>query len=428
MMFSPRQQEVFMAQRVLCLLVLVLSFSLLSAAETEPLALTGGTILTVTHGTIENGTLLIRDGKIEALGADVELPEGVKTIDVSGRFVMPGIIDAHSHIALDGGINEATSPVTPQIDMATAVVPDDLAIYRALAGGVTATKLMHGSANVIGGINITVKLNRADSVEGMRIRGARPQLKMALGENPKRLYGGKNKTPATRPAEFALIRQSFLDAQDYAQKWERYEKKRKDDEDARPPKRDLKLDTLAKVLAGEIAIDCHAYVAHEILTLIRIAEEFDLPLVAISHGLEAYKVRDQIASKGISLLTHTDWWGYKWEAYDSIPYGPAMLVRAGINTTIISDSGDVMRRLNREVAKLQSYGDLSDDEALAMITINAARALEIDKRTGSLETGKDADIAVFENHPLGGRAKCVLTFVDGELLFDAENPDESMVR
>jgi imidazolonepropionase-like amidohydrolase len=251
---------------------------------------------------------------------------------------------------------------------------------------------------------------------------------MALGENPKRLYGNKNKTPATRPAEFALMRQIFLDAQAYAAKWKSYEEKIEKGEEAKAPKRDLKLDTLSAVLAQEIAIDCHAYVAHEILTLLRIADEFDLPLQAISHGLDAYKVRDQIAGRGVSLLTHTDWWGYKWEAYDSIPYGPEMLMRAGINTAIVSDSGDVMRRLNREVAKLQSYSELTDDEALSMITINAARALEIDHRTGSLEVGKDADIAVFENHPLSGTAKCVLTLVDGEVLFDAEQPDESMVR
>ncbi len=410
------------------LIGVVLALALPGAAQEVPLALTGATILTVTDGTIENGTVLIKDGKLVALGADVSVPANARTIDVSGRFVMPGIIDAHSHIALGGDTNEISSPLTPQVNMADAVVLDDLAIYRALAGGVTVTKLMHGSANVIGGVNITVKLNRASTIEGMRIAGARPQIKMALGENPKRLYGGKGKSPATRPAEFALMRQILLDAQAYAAKWKSYEEKIEKGEEAKAPKRDLKLDTMAAVLAGEIAIDCHAYVAHEILTLMRIADEFDLPLIAISHGLDAYKVRDKIAGRGVTLLTHTDWWGYKWEAYDSIPYGPEMLMRAGINTAIISDSGDVMRRLNREVAKLQSYGDLTDDEALAMITINAARALEIEKQTGSLEVGKDADVAVFENHPLSGTARCVLTFVDGEVLFDAEQPDESMVR
>jgi imidazolonepropionase-like amidohydrolase len=384
-------------------------------------AIRGGTILTVTQGTIENGTILISDGKIAAVGKEVTAPSGADVIDATGRWVMPGIIDAHAHIALDGDINEWTSPVTPHMNMASAVAPDDYAIYQALAGGVTSTKLMHGSANVIGGVSVTVKLRWGRPLSEMIIEGARPQMKMALGENPKRTHGGRNRAPATRPAEFATIRQSFIDAQEYTKKWQRYESRVAAGEDPRRPKRDLKLEALAAVLDGDIAIDCHGYSAHELVTMLGVADEFDLPLAAFSHALEAYKVADQIAGHGVTIQTHTDWWGYKWEAYDAIPYQPAMLQRAGINTTIISDSGDVMRRLNREAAKLVKYGGIDHDQALAMITINAARALEIDDRTGSIEVDKDADLAIFDRDPLDGFSKCVMTLIEGEVWFDIEN-------
>jgi imidazolonepropionase-like amidohydrolase len=404
--------------------ILVLSATLATAGD---VAIRGGTILTVTRGTIEAGTILIRDSRIAAIGTDVAVPPDATVIDATGRFVMPGIIDGHSHIALDDDINEVTSPVTPHIDMATALVPDDYAIYRALAGGVTSTKLMHGSANVIGGVSVTVKLRWGRPLSEMVIAGARPQMKMALGENPKRVHGGKDRMPATRPAEFAVIRQSFVDARDYAQRWQDYRTKKGAGKDAREPKRDLKLETLAAVLEGEIAIDCHGYSAHELSTMLRIKEEFGLPLVAFSHALEAYKVRDEIAAHGVSVQTHTDWWGYKWEAYDAIPYAPAMLDAAGVNTTIISDSGDVMRRLNREAAKLVKYSGVDHDAALAMITINAARALEIDHRTGSIEVGKDADVAIFDRHPLDSFSRCVMTLIEGEVWFDADRPRTALL-
>ncbi len=391
------------------------------AGDSGVVAIRGGTILTVTQGTVEDGTILISDGKIVAVGREVTVPPDADVIDATGRYVMPGIIDGHAHIALDDDINEVTSPVTPHMEMASAVVPDDYAIYQALAGGVTSTKLMHGSANVIGGVSVTVKLRWGRPLSEMIIDGVRPQMKMALGENPKRIHGGKDRMPATRPAEFATIRQSFIDAQEYTEKWQRYESRVAAGEDPSRPKRDLKLEALAAVLDGDIAIDCHGYSAHELVTMLGIMDEFDLPLVAFSHALEAYKVAKEIADHGVSVQTHTDWWGYKWEAYDAIPYQPAMLLRAGVNTTIISDSGDVMRRLNREAAKLVKYGGIEHDEALAMITINAARALEIDDRTGSIEVGNDADLAIFDRDPLDSFSKCVMTLIDGEVWFDIEN-------
>jgi len=387
-------------------------------ASGETLVIKGGTVLTITNGTLAVGDILVRDGKIAALGASLEVPENAREIDAGGKYVMPGIIDAHSHLALNGDINEATSPVTPQVRMIDAISPDDFGIYCALAGGVTAAKLMHGSANVIGGVNATVKFKYDRPLSEMLIPGVRQQIKMALGENPKRVYGGRNRMPSTRLGIFALLRQKLIDAQQYEGKWENYRNRVAEGESPVEPKRDLELETLAKVLAGEIAIDCHCYVASEIVTLLDIAEEFELPLTCLSHALEAYKVRDRIAGKGINVLTHTDWWGYKHEAFDAIPYQPGMLAQEGINVVIISDSGDVIRRLNGEAAKVVKYSGVSEDQALAMITINAARALEIDSRCGSIEVGKDADLAIFDRHPLDSFSRCVMTIVEGEVLFD----------
>ena len=404
--------------RTLATFVLMALLASPALAAEPTLAIRGGTVLTVTHGTVADATILVQGGRIVALGSDVKVPAGARILDARGRYVMPGIIDAHSHIALAGDVNEATSPVTPQLDMLSALDPYDPAILHALAGGVTATKLLHGSANVIGGVSVTVKLKWGHPASDMVIHGVRPQLKMALGENPKRTYGDKDKMPATRPGEMALIRQSFAEALDYKREWDSYRSEVAANKEAKPPKRDLKLETLAAVLDGKIAIDCHAYSAQEIVALLGIVEEYNLPLLAFSHALEAYKVRDLLAKRGVSVQTHTDWWGYKWEAYDAIPYAPEMLIRAGVNTVLISDSPDVTRRLNREAAKLLRHGGLSEDQALATITINPARALEIDSRTGSLEVGKDADLAIFDRHPLDSRAKCVATIVEGEILFD----------
>ena len=285
--------------------------------------------------------------------------------------------------------------------MADAIDAHDYQIYQALAGGVTAAKLMHGSANVIGGLNTTVKLKYRTSLEEMRIPGVRQQLKMALGENPKRVYGSKGKQPSTRPGIFATLRQSFLDAQAYQKKWDTYEKKKAAGEEASPPRRDLQLETIAKTLSGEYGIDCHNYVHNEIAVFLDIMKEFKVPYVVISHSFGAYKVRDRVAEAGVGVQTHTDWWGYKEEAFDAIPYAIKMMLDEGIVVDICSDSEDHIRRLNREAAKMIKYNDMSEEDALKLITINPAKILEIDGRTGSLEIGKDADIAVFDRHPPG---------------------------
>lgn len=392
------------------------------AGETgQVTAIRGGTILTITQGSIEDGVVLIRDGVIAEIGSDVAIPDGARVIEAQGMFVMPGIIDAHSHIAL-GDVNEATSPSTPQVRILDELVPDDESLVRALAGGVTAAKLMHGSANVIGGLSATVKLKVGSSAEEMLIPGIRQQLKLALGENPKRVYGERGRMPATRAGIFAILRERFTAAREYAESWRRHEERAAGGAESTPPRRDLELETLAAVLAGEIAVDVHCYVAHEIVTFLKFAEEFGLEHVCLSHALEAYKVADVVADAGVHVLTHTDWWGFKWETYDAIPYQPGMLHQIGIPVSIVSDSGDVIRRLPGEAAKVVKYSGLDDDAALAMITINPARALEIDHLTGSLEVGKHADVAIFNGHPLDSFSRCVMTMIEGEVFFDELDP------
>ncbi|MBI4552519.1 MAG: amidohydrolase [Candidatus Latescibacteria bacterium] len=399
--------------------VVIMLLFLLPAARAEDLLLRGATILTAANGTIPNGSILIRNGKIAAIGQNVDAPAGTKVLDLTGQFITPGIIDTHAHIALDGDINEVTSPVTAQVDMLDAIVPDAPAIFRAVAGGVTTAKLMHGSANVIGGVCQTVKLKYGRKIENMIIPDAPRQMKWALGENPKRVYGNRSQTPSTRMGVFYVLRDNLNKAKEYQQKWDEYDRKVKNGEkSAEAPKRDLQLENLSKVLKGEIHVDCHCYSASEIVQLMKIIDEYKVKVDVLSHCLEAYKVADEIAKRGVSIATFADWWGYKWEAYDAIPYNAAMCLRQGVNAVIKSDSDDFMRRLYQEAAKTIKYSDVSEQDALRMITLNAAKALGIDKRTGSLEAGKDADLAVFDRHPFDSFSKVVMTLIEGEVYFD----------
>ncbi len=385
---------------------------------TQDLALKGGTILTITNGTIENGTVLIQEGKITAVGKKIKIPKGIKIIDVIGKFVMPGVIDSHSHIALTD-INEATDPVTPQIWMWEALEPGSDSIRKTLAGGVTTVKTMHGSANVIGGVNVTMKLKYDRPVEELIIPGVRQQLKMALGENPKRLYGRKERSPSTRMGNAYVARKAFIEAQEYKAKWDKYEKdKATGKKDLNPPKKDLKMETLKMVLEKKLSIDCHAYRAEEIVWIINFCKEFDIDLLQISHCIDGYKVADIIADAGVFYGGWIDSWGFKEEAYDGCPYGLQILYDAGAKIVINSDSPVVGRYLFREAAKVQKYTRIPENEALKMITLNAAESLELGDRIGSLEVGKDGDIAVFNKHPLDTTTKCLMTIIEGEIFFD----------
>lgn len=405
-----------MGKKLLCAAVLILALSVFSSGQN--LALKGGTVLTITDGTIENGTVVITNGKITAVGKDVVVPDGFRIIDVTGKFVMPGIIDSHSHIALTD-VNEATDPVTPQIWMKEALEPGSDSIRKTLAGGVTMVKTMHGSANVIGGVNVTIKLKYDRPLEDLIVKGIRDQLKLALGENPKRLYGTKGRTPSTRMGSAYVMRKAFIEAQEYKAQWDRYEKdKAAGKKNLTEPKKDLKLDTLRMVLEKKMSMDCHTYRADEIVWIINFCKEFDLDLKQLSHCIDGYKVADVIAEAGVTYGGWIDWWGFKEEAYDGCPYGFKLMYDAGVNLVINSDSADEGRYLNLNAAKVAKYNDIPENELLKMITLNPAKSLDMDGRTGSITVGKDGDIAVFSKHPLDTTTKCLMTIIEGEVFFD----------
>ena len=395
-----------------------------SSAGAQEVVIRNGTILTITRGTVANGSLLIRDGKIVEVGKAVRASAGAKVIDATGKYVMPGITDAHSHIALDRDINEATSPVTPHMVMADAFQYDDKSIYYVLAGGVTSSLLLHGSANMIGGQALVIKHKYGKPREELIFKDALPSIKFASGENPKRVYGGRQQLPATRMGNFFVLRQAMTEAKDYMREWEQYEARLKSDpaKAGLPPKKDLKLEALADILRRKFLVQIHCYRADEFLTEMGIAREFGYPIRAFHHALEAYKVADEIAKAGIGTAIFADWWGYKAEAWDAIPWAGAILWKKGVKVAVKSDSEDFARRLNQEAAKLVRYGGVPEDEALKMITINAAWIAGIDDRVGSLEPGKDADIAIWDAYPLSIYARVEKVLIDGEVYFDRSLP------
>ncbi len=388
----------------------------------------GGTIFTVTHGKIENGSIYIHNGKIAAIGKTVDAPKNATVIDATGKWVMPGIIDAHSHIALEDDVNEATSPVTPQMMMKDAFKYDDKAIYRALAGGVTTSLLLHGSANMIGGQAVVIKHKYGLGRDELLFPGAPQSIKFASGENPKRVYGQKNQAPSTRMGNFEVMRQSFTEARDYMRQWDDYEAKvKKGDKDATPPKKDLKLEALADVLRGKLLVQIHCYRADEFLTEMAIAKEFGYRIRAFHHALEAYKVADKIAADGVAIATWPDWWGFKYEAWDGIPWNAAISLHKGARVALKSDSEDVTRRLNQEAGKIIHYG-VSEEDALKMITLNPAWIIGVEDRVGSLDVGKDADISIWNSYPLSSAALADKVIIDGDVFFDRSLPGLGLTR
>ena len=396
----------------------------LAAAQKAPAAhnevlIKNAVVMTATHGNIKNGSIYIKDGKIAAVGESVSAPASATVVDAGGRYVTPGIIDSHSHIALDGDVNEATSPVTPQMMMQDAFDSRDKAVYRALAGGVTTSLLLHGSANMIGGQAIVIKHKYGASRDAMLFPGAPRSIKFASGENPKRVYGGKEQVPSTRMGNFAVQREALVQAQEYLKEWDGYDAKvKKGDKDARAPKRDLKLEALADVLRGKMLVQIHCYRADEFLTEMAMAKEFGYKVRAFHHALEAYKVADRLAAENVGIATFADWWGYKQEAWDAIPWNAVMSMRKGVKVAIKSDSGDFARRLNQEAAKTIRYGGATEEEALQMITLNAAWIIGVEDRVGSIAAGKDADLVIWEGYPLSSYGLPDKVFIDGDLYFD----------
>lgn len=383
----------------------------------------GGTLLTVTHGRIENGSIYIHNGKIAAIGKTVQAPGNATVIDATGKWVMPGIIDSHSHIALDDDVNEATSPITPHMMMKDAFDYNDKGIYRALAGGVTTSLLLHGSANMIGGQAIVIKHKYGLGRDELLFPGAPQSIKFASGENPKRVYGGKGQVPSTRMGNFEVMRQAFTEAREYMRDWDDYNAKAKNgDKDAHAPKKDLKLEALADVLRGRLLVQIHCYRADEFLTEMAIAKEFGYKIRAFHHAVEAYKVADQMAANGVAIATWPDWWGFKYEAWDGIPWNAAISMHKGVRVAIKSDSEDITRRLNQEAAKIMHYGNVTEDDALKMITLNPAWIVGVDDRVGSLDVGKDADISIWNSYPLSSAAVADEVLIDGDVYFDRSLP------
>jgi len=348
-------------------------------------------------------------------------------IDAGGKYLTPGIIDSHSHLALDDDVNEATSPVTPQMMMQDAFDYQDKAIYHALAGGVTTSLLLHGSANMIGGQAIVIKHKYGAGRDAMLFPGAPRSIKFASGENPKRVYGSRNELPSTRMGNFAVQRDALVQAQDYMRSWDEYNAKvKRGDKDATAPKRDLKLEALADVLRGKLMVQIHCYRADEFLTEIAMAKEFGYHIRAFHHALEAYKVPEKLAAENIGIATFADWWGYKQEAWDAIPWNAVMAMRKGVRVAIKSDSNDFARRLNQEAAKTMRYGGATEEEALKMITLNAAWIVGVDDKVGSIEVGKDADLVIWDGYPLSSSAVPNKVLIDGDVYFDRALPGYGM--
>lgn len=419
-------------KRIIYILTAFLSINLLFAqtqVKKGNVLITNATVLTVTNGVLEETDVLVEDGIIKRIGKGLSAPSNTPTINADGKYLMPGIIDAHSHLALSV-VNEASSPITAEVWMGDVVDPFDVGIYRALAGGVTVSNAMHGSANAIGGRNITLKHRYGThNPEELIMTEAPRTIKFALGENPTRVHGrGKGIQPRSRMGVEAIIRNGFHEAIQYKKAWETYEKAAgQRNSTAVPPKYSLRLQTLADILDGKLIIHCHSYRADEINMLINVCKDFGIKNIVFTHVNEGFKVAPELAEYTMGASVFADWWAYKFEVYYSTSYNAAILAKNGVITSINSDDAELIRHLYHEAGKTQRYGQLSDEEALAMITINPAKQLGIGDKVGSIEEGKQADLVIFENHPLSVYAIPHMTFVDGVKYFDI-NEDKNDQR
>ncbi len=395
-----------------------------------PVVIQNATVMTATGEEIEGGSVAFQDGKILAVGTDVAIPAGATVVDGTGKFVTPGIIDTHSHLGVyaapgteaesDG--NEAVRPNTAYVWAEHSFWPQDPQIPLAVAGGVTTIQVLPGSANLFGGRSATLRLVPATSVQEMKFPGAPYGLKMACGENPKRVYGDKG-GPSTRMGNMAGYRAAFIDAAEYRKKWDTWLEKREGD----PPSRDLGKETLAGVLRGDIFVHNHCYRADEMINMLDLGREFGFQIRSFHHAVEAYKIADRLAEAGTASSVWADWWGFKEEAMDGIPENAAILESAGARTIIHSDSGEGIQRLNQEAAKAMYAGrraglDISRNAALRWITAEPAWALGIDDVTGTLEPGKAADVVVWSGDPFSVYSVAEQVYNEGALLYDRNAP------
>ncbi|MDO8542337.1 MAG: amidohydrolase family protein [Opitutaceae bacterium] len=370
-------------------------------------------------GTIEHCDLLIENGRIVGVGPSLAAPPDAVVIDATGRHVSPGLIDCHSHTALNGGVNEGSHSVTVEVRVGDAVDPTDIGIYRELAGGLTVANILHGSANSMGGQNQVIKLRWGESAEGLKFIGAPPGVKFALGENVTR----KNQTaaPTRYPASRMGVREIMLDTFTRARDYERAWAGSRSNPAAPPPRRDLRLEAALEILHGERLIHIHSYRQDEVLAFIRLAQQLQLPVATFQHILEGYKVADQIAAIGAGGSCFADWWAYKYEVVDAIPYGGALMHAAGVVVSFNSDNNELARHLNTEAAKAVKYGGISPAEALKFVTLNPAKQLRIDRHVGSLERGKDADFVIWTASPLSTYSRVEQTWIDGRRYFDRDD-------
>lgn len=405
-----------------------------------PVLIRNATVLTGSGARLEGADVLMRDGRIAGVGVSLDAGDAT-VVDGTGKWVTPGIIDVHSHLGVypspnteshsDG--NEVTAPVTAQVWAEHGVWPQDPGFATALAGGVTSMMILPGSANLIGGRGTVLKNVAATTMQDMKFPGAPHGLKMACGENPKRVYGERGQSPMTRMGNLAGYRAAFIEAQAYRRAWDKYEagqagagkkKKKGDGEAGDPPTRDLRLDTLAGVLRGEITVQIHCYRADEMALMIDLAREFDFKIAAFHHGVEAYKLADTLAAEGICGALWADWWGFKMEAYDGIQENIALVDRPEKGCAIVhSDSAEGIQRLNQEAAKVMVRGErvglkLPPERAIRWLTTNAARAIGVADQTGELAQGKMADVVVWNGNPFSVYAKAEKVYVDGALLHD----------
>jgi imidazolonepropionase-like amidohydrolase len=402
---------------------LALTLTTAMHAQERVTLIRNATLLTITNGTIENGSVLIRNGKIAAVGKDVTVPAGATVIDATGKYVMPGIIDTHSHTAVEGSVNEISLPNTGMVRIGDAVDTNDISVYRQLAGGTTMALVLHGSANAIGGQSQILKWKWGRPVSEWFIPDAPRTIKFALGENPKSANfrppaGQERQYPATRMGVEEVIRKSFNDARDYVAAWDEYNAKVKRKEAAIPPRRDLLMETMADILNGKIDVHAHSYRSDEIVMLLNLADEQGFKVRELQHVLEGYKVAKEIARHGAGAGTFIDWWGYKAEAYDAIPYNVALMARNNVVVSVNSDSDELARHLNLDAAKAMKYGGLTEEEALKLCTLNPAKQLRLDHRLGSIEAGKDADLVIWSGHPFSTYSRAETTMIEGVVYFD----------
>ncbi len=393
-------------------------FGVAEFPEPEIVAFTNATVWTGSeNGIIENATLLVTHGKIEAVGNDVEIPKEARLIDCRGKHVSAGIIDCHSHIATDGGINESGQAITAEVRISDFVDARDINIYRQLAGGVTAINVLHGSANPIGGQNQVVKMRWGLTGEQLKMAEAPAGIKFALGENVKQSNWGERHTtryPQTRMGVDEIMIDQFAAARRYSSEWQQWRTEHK----GLPPRRDLQLEAVAQILEHKRWIHCHSYKQTEIIALLRTLDRYDVRIGTLQHILEGYKVTPEMAKHGAMASSFADWWAYKFEVYDAIPFNGAMMHDAGIVVSFNSDDPELGRHLNHEAAKAMKYGGVPADEAWKFVTLNPAKQLRIDQYTGSLEPGKQADVVVWSGPPMSTLSKCEQTWVDGCCYFD----------